>query len=122
MTDQERASTAAWFAICAAAVPAMVLTVLLWGRLAGGDAINNLGGAVAGAGHTALGALIVRRARNRTGWFLIVEGGCLVFLSLASAWAIFGLDHPGTLPAPAVAGLLADCCLDRKSTRLNSSH
>src|SRR5262249_17349111 len=106
---QDRACLAAWLAICVAAVPAAVLTVLIWGRLAGGDAVPNLGGAVAGTVYATLGALIVRRARNRTGWFLIAEGGGLVFLSLASAWAIFGLAHPGTLPAPAVVGLLAEC-------------
>jgi signal transduction histidine kinase len=106
---QDRAVTAAWLAVCAAALPALVLTVLLWSRLAGGDAVSNLGGLVAAPVYAALGALIVRRARNLTGWYLIAQGACLVFVTLAGMWAVYGLDYPGTLPAPAVAGLLAEC-------------
>ena len=71
--------------------------------------MSNLGGSVAGPIYATLGVLIVRKAGNLTGWFLLAEGAGLAFLSLASAWAVIGLDHPGTLPAPAVAGLLAEC-------------
>ena len=105
----DRAVTAAWIAVCAAAVPGVVLTVMLWSRLAGGDAVDNLSGLAAGPVYATLGALIVRRARNLVGWFLLAQGAGLVFLSLADAWAVYGLDHPGTLPAPAVAALLAEC-------------
>jgi signal transduction histidine kinase len=104
-----RPVTVAWLVVCAAAVPTAVLTIVLWSRLAGGDSTANLGGAIAGPVYATLGALIVRRARNLVGWSLLAQGAGLVFLSLASAWAVYGLDYPGTLPAPAVAGLLAEC-------------
>ncbi|HEX6858509.1 MAG TPA: hypothetical protein VF204_24705, partial [Streptosporangiaceae bacterium] len=106
---QDRTVTVAWLAVCVVALPSLVLTLMLWNRLAGGDAVANLGGSVAGPVYATLGALIVRRARNLTGWFLVVEGAGLVFLSLAGLWAVGGLDYPGTLPAPKVAGLLAEC-------------
>ena len=43
----DRATAVAWLAVCAVAVPAAVLTVLLWDDLATGDAVSNLGGPVA---------------------------------------------------------------------------
>ena len=105
----DRATAVAWLTVCAAGVASAVLTALVWDRLAGGDAVSNLGGPVAAVLYATLGVLIVRKAGNLTGWFLLAEGAGLVVVSLASAWAVFGLDHPGTLPAPAAAGLLAEC-------------
>ncbi len=105
----DRATAVAWLTVCAAGVASAVLTVLVWDRLAGRRRRIQPGGPVAAVLYATLGVLIVRKAGNLTGWFLLAEGAGLVVVSLASAWAVFGLDHPGTLPAPAAAGLLAEC-------------
>ena len=57
--------------------------------------------------YAGLGALVVRRARNPIGWFLLGDGGFLAIMALSSAYAVRGVSHPGTLPAAAAAGLLA---------------
>jgi len=58
--------------------------------------------------YATLGALIVRRAGNVIGWMLIGIGGAQAISWLASAYAVFGVAHPGTLPAPELAGLLGE--------------
>ena len=58
--------------------------------------------------YATLGALIVRRAGNIIGWILIGIGAGLAIMSLASAYAVLGVTHPGTLPAPELVGLLAE--------------
>ena len=72
------------------------------------DAVSNLCAAPAAVLYVTLGALIVRRAGNIIGWMLIGEGAGLAIMSLASAYAVLGITHPGTLPAPELVGLLAE--------------
>jgi signal transduction histidine kinase len=56
-----------------------------------------------------LGALIVRRAGNLVGWFMLAEGAFTAVMIAGSAYAVFGVKaHPGTLPAAAAAGALAE--------------
>ena len=84
-----------------------VLTVLASGDLATADTIANLGAAIAAVLYATLGALIVRRAGNVTGWFLLGAGPAwlpVVRLGLCGA----GRQPPGTLPAPALVALLAE--------------
>ena len=52
----------------------VVLTVLGWSHLAISDAVGNAGAAAGAIAYAALGVLIVRRAGNLTGWFMLVEG------------------------------------------------
>ena len=91
------------------ALAGLVLTGLEWSSLATSDAIFGVG-AVAGAiAYAALGALIVRRAGNLVGWFMLAEGAFTAVMTAGSAYAIFGVKaHPGTLPAAAAAGTLAE--------------
>jgi len=91
------------------ALAGLVLTGLEWSFLATSDAIGAVG-AVAGAiAYAALGALIVRRAGNFVGWFMLAEGAATAVMITGSAYAIFGMRaHPGTLPAAATAGALAE--------------
>ena len=104
-----RAITAALAATVLVALAGLVLTGLEWGSLATSDAIGGVG-AVAGAiAYAALGALIVRRAGNFVGWFMLAEGAATAVMITGSAYAIFGMKaHPGTLPAAAPAGALAE--------------
>ena len=69
-----RAVTAALAATVLVALAGLVLTGLEWSSLARSDAVGSVG-AVAGAiAYAALGALIVRRAGNLVGWFMLAEG------------------------------------------------
>ena len=104
-----RAITAALAATVLVALAGLVLTGLEWSSLATSDAIGGVG-AVAGAiAYAALGALIVRRAGNLVGWFMLAEGAATAVMITGSAYAIFGVKaHPGTLPAAAAAGALAE--------------
>ena len=104
-----RAVTAALAATVLVALAGLVLTGLEWSSLATSDAVGSVG-AVAGAiAYAALGALIVRRAGNLVGWFMLAEGAATAVMTTGSAYAIFGVKaHPGTLPAAAAAGTLAE--------------
>jgi signal transduction histidine kinase len=103
------AITAALAATVLVALAGLVLTGLEWSSLATSDAVGSVG-AVAGAiAYAALGALIVRRAGNLVGWFMLAEGAALAVMTTGSAYAIFGAKaHPGTLPAAAAVGTLAE--------------
>ena len=104
-----RATTVALAATVLVALAGLVLTGLEWSSLATSDAVGSVG-AVAGAiAYAALGALIVRRAGNLVGWFMLAEGAATAVMTTGSAYAIFGVTaHPGTLPSAAAAGTLAE--------------
>ena len=108
MTGSRRATAVVWASVTALSVAGAVLTVLAWGDLKTQDAVSNLSGAPAAVLYATLGALVVRRAGNVIGWLLLGEGAGLAIMSLASAYAVLGITHPGTLPAPELVGLLAE--------------
>ena len=108
MTSSRRATAVAWLSITVLSLAGAVLTVLAWGDLKTQDAVSNLGTAPAAVLYATLGALVVRRAGNLIGWLLLGEGAGLAIMSLASAYAVLGITHPGTLPAPELVGLLAE--------------
>jgi hypothetical protein len=67
------------------ALAGLVLTGLEWSSLAPSDAAGSVG-AVAGAiAYAALGALIVRRAGNLVGWFMLAEGAANAVMAAGSA-------------------------------------
>ena len=108
MTGARRATAVAWLSITVLSLAGAVLTVLAWGDLKTQDAVSNLAPPPAAVLYATLGALIVRRAGNLIGWMLIGIGAGLAIMSLASAYAVLGITHPGTLPAPELVGLLAE--------------
>jgi signal transduction histidine kinase len=110
VTSSRRATAIAWLAITVVSLAGAVLTVMAWNRLVTSDAVSNLGGTIAAVVYATLGALIVRRAGNLIGWMLLGVGAVAAIMPLASAYAVLGLTHPGTLPAPDLAGLLAEWC------------
>jgi signal transduction histidine kinase len=108
VTGARRATAVAWLLITVLSLAGAMLTVLAWGDLKTQDAVSNLSTAPAAVLYATLGALIVRRAGNIIGWILIGIGAGLAIMSLASAYAVLGITHPGTLPAPELVGLLAE--------------
>jgi hypothetical protein len=86
----------------------VVLTVMASGLLVTSDTVANLAGAPSAVLYATLGAVVVRRAGNVIGWFLLGIGAGLAINTSASAYAVLGITHPGTLPAPELVGLLAE--------------
>jgi signal transduction histidine kinase len=108
VTGARRATAVAWLSITVLSLAGAVLTVLAWGDLKISDAVSNLYTTVAAVLYAMLGTLIVRRAGNLIGWILIGIGAGTAIMSLASAYAVLGITHPGTLPAPELVGLVAE--------------
>ena len=109
VTGSRRATAVGWASVTALSLAVAVLTVLAWSDLVTKDAVSNLSSAPAAVLYATLGALIVRRAGNVIGWLLLGIGAGLAVMPLASAYAVLGITHPGTLPAPELVGLLAQC-------------
>jgi signal transduction histidine kinase len=108
VTGARRATAVAWLSITAASLAGAVLTIMAWGDLATRDAVTGLSFAPSPVFYATLGALIVRRAGNVIGWLLLGIGAGVAIMWLASAYAVLGISRPGTLPAPELAGLLAE--------------
>jgi signal transduction histidine kinase len=106
---RHRAVTAALAATVLVALAGLVLTGLEWDSLATSDMVTSVGGEAGSIAYAALGALIVYRAGNLVGWFMLAEGAATAVMITGSAYAILGVKaHPGTLPAAAAAGTLAE--------------
>lgn len=103
-----RATAAVWLLNAAVGGAAAGLTVAGWDGYRGHDAVWNLADLPAALLYASLGGLIVRRAANLIGWMLLGLAVALSVMALASAWAVLGVRHPGTLPAPRLLGLLAE--------------
>ena len=108
MTHSRRATAVAWFAVTVLALAGAALTVLASGPLVTSDAISNFAAAPAAVLYGTLGALVVRRAGNVIGWFVLGVGASMAIVASASAYAVLGITHPGTLPAPELMALLAE--------------
>jgi hypothetical protein len=108
VTRVRRATAAAWVSVTVLSLAVVVLTVLEWGDLVPSDRATNLAQAPSAVLYATLGALVVRRAGNVIGWFLLGLGASLAVNMFASDYAVLGITHPGTLPAPELVGLLAE--------------
>jgi signal transduction histidine kinase len=105
-----RTMTAGLAATVLVALAGAALTVLGWSHLATSDAVGNVGAAASAIAYAGLGALIVDRTGNLVGWFMLIEGAASAVMVAGSAYAVVGLRaHPGTLPAAAAVGALAEC-------------
>jgi signal transduction histidine kinase len=106
---RRRAVTAVLVTTVLVALAGLALTGLCWDRLATSDAVANAGDAAGAIAYAALGALIVYRTSNLTGWFMLAGGIGSAVMAAGSGYAIFGLAvQPGAVPAPAVVGALAE--------------
>jgi len=108
VTSSGRATAIVWLLITVLSVANLILTIMARKDLATTDAVSGLIYAPAPVLYATLGALIVRRAGNLIGWMLIGIGAGQAITWLASAYAVLGITHPGTLPAPELVGLLAE--------------
>ncbi len=108
VTHSRRATAVAWFAVAVLALAGAVLTVLASGPLLTSDTISNFVAAPAAVLYATLGALVVRRAGNVIGWLVLGVGASTAIMASASAYAVLGITHPGTLPAPELMALLAE--------------
>jgi signal transduction histidine kinase len=108
VTGSGRVTAAAWVLVTAVSLAGAVLTVLAFGELVISDRITNLGAAPSAVLYATLGVLVVRRARNVIGWFVLAVGAGFAVIASASAYAVLGITHPGTLPAPELIALLAE--------------
>jgi len=102
------ATAAVWISVTVLSLAGAVLTIMALGGLNTSDTVTNLWAAPAAVLYATLGALIVRRAGNLIGWFLLGLGAGLAVMASASAYAVLGITHPGTLPAPELVGLVAE--------------
>jgi signal transduction histidine kinase len=108
VTHSRRATAVAWSSVAVLSLAVVVLTVMAWGHLVPSDRVNNLTQAPSPVLYATLGALVVRRAGNVIGWFLLGIGAALAINTSASTYAVLGITHPGTLPAPELVGLLGE--------------
>jgi signal transduction histidine kinase len=108
VTGSRRVTATAWVLVTTVSLVGAVLTVLASGDLVTSDTISNFAAAPAAVLYATLGALVVRRAGNVIGWLLLGEGAGVAIMGSASAYAVLGITHPGTLPAPELVGLLAE--------------
>ncbi len=106
---RHRAVTAALAATVLVALAGLVLTGLEWGSVVTSDQASMVSAEAGGIAYAALGTLIVHRAGNLVGWFMLAEGAANAVMTTGSAYAIFGAKaHPGTLPAATGIGTLAE--------------
>jgi signal transduction histidine kinase len=104
-----RATTAGLAVTVLVSLAGLALTVLAWSSLATSDQASSVGAEAGAIAYAALGALIVHRAGNLVGWFMLAEGAATAAMTTGSAYAIFGAKaHPGTLPAAAAVGALSE--------------
>jgi signal transduction histidine kinase len=108
VTGSRGATAAVWVSVTVLSLAGAVLTVMALGGLNTSDTVTNLWAAPAAALYATLGALIVRRAGNVIGWLLLGVGAGTAIEASASAYAVLGIAHPGTLPAPKLVALLAE--------------
>ena len=108
MTGSKGATAVTWVSVTLLSLAGAVLTVITWDDLVTSDRVSNLAATPAAILYATLGALVVRRAHNVIGWLLLGEGAGMAVMGSASAYAVLGITHTGTLPAPEAVGLLAE--------------
>ncbi|HEX5303769.1 MAG TPA: GAF domain-containing sensor histidine kinase [Streptosporangiaceae bacterium] len=87
----------------------LTLTALSWRHLAVSDQVSQVWDTAGVVAYAVLGALIVRRAGNLVGWFMLAEGAATAVMTAGSSYAVAGLKvYPGGWPAAAAAGALAE--------------
>ena len=106
-TARSAAAPVAFGAIVLIVVVGSVLAVLGWPYLAPVDAVAVPLLPIAAIVYAALGALIVRRARNPFGWVLVLVGALIALMFATSSYAILGLRGTRSLPGAEIVGLVS---------------
>ncbi len=89
-------------------VAGVALAVPAWPHLEPSDAVPLPVDPLAAIVYAALGALILRRARNPFGWILLFVGVVTALMFVTSCYAVIGLEGATTLPAAEVVGLVSE--------------
>jgi len=88
---------------------ALILTALVHGHLDPKDSFPSVFAALSGIAYAAMGALVVRRARNVIGWILQGVGLGLTVVSLSGVYSVAGIAwRPGTFPGAVLAGAIGE--------------
>jgi hypothetical protein len=86
-----------------------VLTVIGWADLKSVDSYTNLAGSFASVFYATLGVLVIVRAGNRIGWFLIAVALNFAAMCLTSSYAVVAIaSHPSALPAGRAVGTVSE--------------
>jgi hypothetical protein len=85
----------------------VILALPSWSHLEPADKYG-VPSPVAAVVYAYLGTVVVRRVPNRIGWLLLGEGALQAVILVMSAYAMFGVVHRGTVPAPEVIGASAE--------------
>jgi signal transduction histidine kinase len=90
-------------------IAAAVMTVIAWSDLKPADAYPSAVLPIAALVYAILGAIVIRRVRNRIGWLLLAEGLGMSLLAFTSIYAVVGVaTYPGALPAAKVMGAFSE--------------
>ena len=90
------------------AAAGVALAIPAWPHLEPSDAYPLPLLPIAAIVYAALGALILRRARNPFGWILLFVGVVTALMLVTSCYAVVGLKGATTLPAAEVVGVLSE--------------
>ena len=103
-SQDARLAIALLIAVVVIAIAGLILALMSWSYLEPADMFSLPAAPVAAVVYASLGTVVVRRVPNRIGWLLLAEGAGLALILVTSAYAIFGVVHPGTVPALELIG------------------
>ncbi len=109
-TDREKRLSVALVIVAAVlGGSALILTALVHGHLDPKDSFPSVFAALSGIAYAAMGALIVRRARNVIGWILQGVGLGVTVVSLSGVYSVAGIAwRPGAFPGAVLAGAIGE--------------
>jgi hypothetical protein len=102
-TQVARLAIALLIAVIVIVITGMIVALLSWSSLEPADSLPI--GPVGAVVYASLGTVVIRRVLNRIGWLLLAEGALQVVIIVMSAYAMFGIVHPGSVPAAERPGL-----------------
>jgi len=101
-TQAARLALALLIAVVVMAITGTILGLLSWSSLQPADSLPI--GPVGAVVYASLGTVVIRRVSNRIGWLLLAEGALQAVILVMSAYAMFGIVHPGSVPAAELIG------------------
>jgi hypothetical protein len=101
-TQAARLALALLIAVVVMAITGTILGLQSWSSLEPADSLPI--GPVGAVVYASLGTVVIRRVPNRIGWLLLAEGALQAVILVMSAYAMFGIVHPGSVPAAELIG------------------
>jgi signal transduction histidine kinase len=100
--------SAVFVTVVVLAAVGVVLAIPAWPHLEPSDAVPLPLLPVAAIVYAALGALILRRARNPFGWILLLVAAVTALMFVTSCYAVVGREGATSLPAAEVVGVISE--------------